>query len=159
MVDWHSLFPELATERELLGLINRLLLCDDRWSYELRDVPSRLTVDLRWNADGVAAEASAIGFAPLGTMPVTRRAPFTALGLWSSGFRKAFRFKPDEFMGVGDMNHDMPEPKYRSMHTATRKRVSQVRDVLTEAGVATGVTFCLSKDRAPDLVNLTWRRR
>jgi hypothetical protein len=107
-------------------------------------------VDLRWQSPAMD-ECSALGFAPIGTMPVTRRAPYTAFGMWTGGHDNPFRKRPDPFVGAGDMHHDLEEAAYRKMHTETRGAVDLRRDLLTETGVITGVTFCLARAYRPRL--------
>ena len=81
------IFPHINTEEDLVRLINAL--CSDpsgRW-YRVDDGiaadPSGIlhTVGLRWLLPSNRSVNHVLGFAPLETMPLTRRSPFTALFL------------------------------------------------------------------------------
>lgn len=137
-----AVFPNIETERQLLALLE-LMGRDPHWTMIRLPIPDRFAIDLRWKASE-SLDASAIGFAPLGTMPVTRRAPYVAIGVWAGGHRNPRRKKPDAFMGVGDMSHALQDERYNKMQRLTRERVSRARNVLQDPAVATGVTFCLS---------------
>jgi hypothetical protein len=137
-----AVFPNIETERQLLALLE-LLDRDPQWVVIRLPIPDRFAIDLRWKSSE-SLEASAIGFAPLGTMPVTRRAPYVAIGVWACGHNNPRRKKPDGFIGVGDMSHGLQDDRYDKMQRLTRDRVSRARNVLRDATVATGVTFCLS---------------
>jgi hypothetical protein len=137
-----AVFPSVVTEEQLFDLIE-LFRKSSRWSVRSVDVADRYAVDLRWLKPG-SEDASAIGFAPLGTMPVTRRAPYVAVGVWSKGHENPLRTKPDSFIGVGDMSHDLNEAQYKQMHKTTRAQVSRTRSVMADSAISTGVTFCLN---------------
>jgi hypothetical protein len=137
-----AVLPSIETEQQLRSLIE-LLGRDPQWNVIRLPIPDRFALDLRWKASE-SLEASAIGFAPLGTMPVTRRSPYVALGVWAGGHGNPRRKKPDTFMGVGDMSHGLQDERYDKMQRLTRERVSRARNVLKDPAVATGVTFCLS---------------
>jgi hypothetical protein len=137
-----AVFPGVVTEEQLFHLIE-LFRKGSRWSLRSVDVVDRYAVDLRWLRPG-SEDASAIGFAPLGTMPVTRRAPYVAVGVWSKGHENPMRTKPDNFIGVGDMSHDLDEVQYKQMHKTTRAQVSRTRTVMADDAISTGVTFCLN---------------
>lgn len=87
---------------------------------------------------------SALGFAPLGTMPVTRRAPYVALGIWAGGYDNPFRKRPDEFVGAGDMKHGLAEESYHRMRVDTVANMRARREALRTTDIITGVTFCVS---------------
>jgi len=137
-----AVFPNIETEQLLLSLLE-LLDRDPQWNVVRLPISDRLAFDLRWKASD-SLEASAIGFAPLGTMPVTRRSPYVAIGVWAGGHSNPRRKKPDAFIGVGDMSHGLQHERYDKMQRLTRERVSRARNVLKDSTVATGVTFCLS---------------
>ena len=139
-----AVFPSIETERQLMAFVE-LLIRDQQWTAIQRPISDRLAVELRWKASELL-EASAIGFAPLGTMPVTRRAPYVALGIWAGGHNNPRRKKPDAFVGVGDMSHTLRTDRYDTMQRLTRDHVSRTRSVLRDTTVVTGVTFCLSID-------------
>jgi len=137
-------FPQMTMARQICHLVEALS-ASARWTYSLRsDVPGRIGIDLRWRSPG-HLECSAMGFGPLGAMPVTRRAPYFAFGMWPGGHDNPFRTRPDEFVGAGDMSHGIPMDAYVKMRDDTRAMVGSRRDVLMARGVITGITFCLAK--------------
>ncbi len=139
------IFPNLRTELEVVGLVNALCT-HARWSCAIDvSVKKRTALDLRWRSTDELS-SSAIGFAPLGMMPLTRRAPYVALAVWPGGRDNHFKKKPHDFVGVGDMSHDYEKREYDRLFRTTRSQVGSVRDVLAEEGVVTGVTFAFSKD-------------
>ena len=138
-----AVFPSFSDEEDVVELLNELC-AHDRWCAQLREeVRDILALDLRWQSSATL-EASAMGFAPLPVMPVARRAPYVAIALWPTQHANRFRKKPESWSGVGDMAHDLVESKYRVLHKQTRARVSAIRDTLKNAGVLTGVSFCVS---------------
>jgi hypothetical protein len=141
-----AVFPNVETDRQLLSLIE-LLDRDPRWEVIQLPIPDRFAIDVRWRVSE-SLQASAIGFAPLGTMPVTRRAPYVAMGVWAGGHENPRRKKPDAFIGVGDMSHGLNDERYDKMQRLTRERVSRARNVLHDQRVFTGVTFCLPSSGA-----------
>lgn len=134
-------FPTIDTQAGIVDLLNALL-DDPRWRWREASVRGRFAADLRW-CDADRTPCSAIGFAPFGSMPVTRRGPYVAIGVWPGGFDNPMRKRPDDFVGVGDMKHDLTPDQYSKTRGITTKRVTWVRDVLQESGVITGVTFSL----------------
>lgn len=136
-----AIYPNIVTAQELLAFI-RLLDCSSDWTVTPLNVPGRSAVDMRW-ASSDSQQSSVMGFAPFGTMPVTRRAPYVAMALWPCGYDNPRRKKPDRFVGVGDMAHEFADERYDRMQRATRDRVSQTRHVHRDASLFTGMTFCL----------------
>jgi hypothetical protein len=76
-------------------------------------------------------------------MPVTRRAPYTAIGLWTGGYDNPHRRKPDQFVGAGDMKNTLDPDAYKEMHRETRAAIDAVRSLPNEDGITTGVSFTL----------------
>lgn len=149
-----AIFPRIDSESDLVALI-QALVADPRWSCVRRDVEDRVALDIRHTASADAAGCSAIGFGPLPMMPSNRHAPFFALGLWPGGFDNPNRKKRDEFVGVGDMRHDLDSAIYKESFDRTRARTKEFREVLHESGVVTGITFCLSLSAAEILGGVT----
>lgn len=148
-----AVYPDLRTESHLAALLLALLRSES-WYYEERMDPEgaqdRVHVDLRWRKED-GKECSAIGFAPLGVMPLTRRAPLFAMAVWPVGFTNPRRRKPDDFIGVGDMSHKFRRPTYDADLRETRERVQGIRDILGDSSIITGLTFSLSAEWRPVL--------
>lgn len=92
------LFPRVRTPREIVRLLETLCT-DDRWS--AKRVPwkkhsrSGVTpVGIEYTASSGERSASVMGLAPLGCMPITRRAPYVALAVY--GGPKATSYKRTE---------------------------------------------------------------
>ncbi len=138
-----AIFPTVETEKQLRQFIE-LLDSSEGWTVSRLAIPGRFAVDIRW-ALSASLQSSVTGFGPFGTMPVTRRAPYVAVALWPVGFTNPQRKRPDAFVGVGDMAHDLSDEKYQGYFQKTRERVKHTRDVLRDASLRTGTTFCLSE--------------
>jgi hypothetical protein len=82
------LFPELRTARDIADLLvalrrrERWQVTRARWprGYRKRDSIA-FSLEWRTRANGVC---DAMGLAPLGTMPITRRAPYVAIVVWGA---------------------------------------------------------------------------
>lgn len=79
------IFPDIATPTEIVELVN--LLCSapsGRW-YRTNDgidpADGLALIGLRWILKSNTSVNHVLGFAPIATMPATRRSPFTALFL------------------------------------------------------------------------------
>ncbi|WP_419927249.1 hypothetical protein [Candidatus Poriferisocius sp.] len=72
-------FPYADSVESISELIQQVARADD-WHANRIDVHNGIVhIGLRWSGVGEELVAWVLGFAPLNTMPVTRRAPFTAL--------------------------------------------------------------------------------
>lgn len=96
-------FPRISSDCEIIELA-RHLQTSSRWtigSSRHPSDPSLLGLSIRYQTQ-TGAYSSAMGFAPSGKMPVTRRAPYTMLALWA-GERKNefFRHGPRGLVGLG----------------------------------------------------------
>ena len=88
------LFPLLRTGEHVVELV-RFLSNSARWQVEAlewidhpREGESMFALRYRTTA-GLSMHS--MGFAPLGCMPVTRRAPYVAVALWTGGFENPHR--------------------------------------------------------------------
>jgi hypothetical protein len=143
-----AIFPLIRAEAQLADLL-RNLRAQSQWRCGEFDLKDReydkregMLVDLRWvRASGV--ESNVLGFAPFGSMPITRRAPFVALGAWCGGHDNRLRAKPDDFVGAGDMKHDFEKEKYDGMRKQTRSQVKALCALPGGAAAITGASFCL----------------
>ncbi|MFO7561104.1 MAG: hypothetical protein R6X02_00565 [Enhygromyxa sp.] len=101
-------FPRVTAESEIVELAQHLQR-GERWSVEVRSCPDSLG-EFKRRALGLSIEfetrkgirSQAMGFAPSGFMPVTRRAPFVALALWAGGRAGQPLFSPQS---SGDRQH------------------------------------------------------
>jgi hypothetical protein len=85
-------FPRVRSPRQVGRLLGRLR-ARPRWSCEpdgrSRDGDTREFLSLKWSTT-TGLVSHAMGFAPFGTMPVSRRAPYVAIGIWGGGFENPF---------------------------------------------------------------------
>ena len=93
------LFPSVSSEEAIVSLA-QLLAKDERWLVTHRLDPRRslLLVSVQWRTPE-SKWSSAMGFAPIISMPVPRRSPYAALALWPGRARKA----EQETVGFIDM--------------------------------------------------------
>jgi hypothetical protein len=136
-----AVFPDIVTAGQVRQFIE-LLAVSPGWTVAPVDIAGRFAVDIRWRSSA-ALESSVTGFAPLGTMPVTRRAPYVAVALWPCGHDNPRRKKPHSFVGLGDMAHEFTDETYDKLHRATKERVSRAKEVHNDPSLFTGMTFCL----------------
>ena len=94
-----AIFPAIRTEAQLVDQL-QLLASGDRWQMNREIVEGLVTDDvllgLRWKTPrGITSLP--MGFAPFGTMPVTRRAPYVCIATWTGAHENPHhkRFVPD----------------------------------------------------------------
>lgn len=89
------LLPFVASERALVDVLSALVAGSRRWQVHNRGrTPSGgVLVALEWQT-AAGDRSEAMGFAPLPTMPVTRRAPYFAIALWAGDRRNPERGMP-----------------------------------------------------------------
>ncbi len=153
-----AVFPEFRTAEDVVGLLVALAgksgwsLSHEKWGKHARDAE---LVSLWWRTPG-GLRTSVMGFAPFGSMPVTRRAPFVALAAWTGpklNPQKSKKMKmadsPDE-VGFVDMPPLVAET-HDSMWDATRARVRELKALPQEGAALPSVAFCLPSACAPSL--------
>ncbi len=74
------LFPFITSEAGLVEELKRLL-DSGRWRITERTVADVVHIGIEWQTHG-RERSDAMGFAPLPSMPVPRRAPYFAIGMW-----------------------------------------------------------------------------
>ncbi|MEZ4297235.1 MAG: hypothetical protein R3B70_19880 [Polyangiaceae bacterium] len=145
------LFPRLRTAEDIAGLLLSLAShprwrCSRvAWRKHPRDADQLLS--LNWiTADGTPS--SAIGFAPIGSMPVTRRAPYVAIALWSGGHENPYRADkaPSPTIGLVDYPVSMKRDEYENLWSGTRACVEDLlRDPPEDGWHLQKVSFCLPR--------------
>jgi hypothetical protein len=151
------LFPHLRTAKEVAQLLE-VLRRSDRW--EATRVEWRKHARANTTPIGLTFRTasnwatSVMGFAPLGTMPVTRRAPYTAFALWPNGPANPFMRTKEKGAVIGfiDGPHDLDEdkrPTYDAWLNTSRGRVDELFAVPPEDRVwLRQVAFCLPRNAA-----------
>lgn len=153
-------FPRVAAESEIVELAWHLQ-SGERWSVGARSHPRSLA-ELGSRALGLSIEfqtpagdrSNAMGFAPSGFMPVTRRAPFVALALWGGGRdNEFFRYSPAGTVNMADVPTNLRREPYRKTweHSVadTQRRLGDPRH---DSVWLRNVAFCLPRT----LVELHW---
>ena len=72
-------FPYARTAEEVAELLGQITRQDGWYAVKLSVVEDVTLIGLRWSGVGKGHVTWVLGFAPLPSMPVTRRAPFTAI--------------------------------------------------------------------------------
>lgn len=146
-----AVFPTIREPREVVEVI-RALVGAPRWRIDKRqwkiyERPDCL-VWLRWRTAG-EKWSSVLGFAPFGSMPVHRRAPFVALALWPGVHSNPFRPESPARIGFADMilPKGLTEQKgYDAQWVATQKQTDTLRVAPREGAARPDVTFCLAAE-------------
>lgn len=99
------LFPRVRTPRGV-GRLLKTFATGDRWQIErvpwrkhARDGAGLVGLYFR-TKEGL--RSSVMGFAPIGCMPVTRRAPYVALAVWAGGKLNEHKRSPEGMVGFID---------------------------------------------------------
>jgi hypothetical protein len=128
-----AVLPEVRTEQQLATQL--LTLVDDRWRASRVPTPEGVETDdvfigLEWRtSQGLIS--SPMGLAPLGTMPATRRAPYTCIAAWSGGRENKFRKKTDPVVHLLDTNLDrwpggLAPDTYKTLRINSENLASQI---------------------------------
>lgn len=156
-----AVFPGLRTAEDIAELLAELAGKPGWWlssaSWGKKYPRTDALVSLWWRTPG-GLRTSVMGFAPLGSMPVTRRAPFVALAAWTGpklNPQKSSKMKadpPDE-VGFVDMRILNPET-HDSTWDTTRTRVQELKALTQEGAALPAVAFCLPSSCASRLAPL-----
>lgn len=143
-----AVFPSLRTPEEIVLLL-AALTAGERWSISRgtwkRHPRKDVLLCLRWQRAPGAPMSSVLGLAPLGSMPVHRRAPFVALSLWPGDKANPFYSKGRTI----SLAH-MPPPqniRTKAHHSNLWKRSEKASDGLRaippEGAADHAISFCL----------------
>jgi hypothetical protein len=135
-------FPDLASVTDLAQLVQRFATAD-RWSVVPTEGrrPGQYDVLVKWKTrEGQISHA--LGLAPSFEMPITRRAPITAMAFWVGGHNNGLLKVPaSKPISLADSAHKLPELKYWRLWNDS---VASTREYLKESAVPLrDVTFCL----------------
>jgi hypothetical protein len=143
-----ALFPYARSAEDIAQLV-RTLARSERW--KCRRVEWRkharnecVLVGITWQTrEGLPT--SVMGFAPLGAMPVTRRAPIVALALWPGPHANPFRQdKRGPVIGFVDGAHGLNAVTYDSVWADTKASVqSLLAEPPEDAARLREAAFCL----------------
>lgn len=150
------LLPFITTEAGLVDVLSGLRAGSQRWKLRARgqSPTGNALVGVEWTtANGDISDA--MGFAPLPSMPVPRRAPYFAIAAWPGGQLNPERgIKPTPRARAGEVSfldaaHTFKHDLYENMWTGTEKAVADLmiapRD---DARLYRKVAFVLSPSAA-----------
>lgn len=122
------LSPRSASPADVASLL-RALRRSDRWQATdvstASDVERALVrIDLKWRrADG--GFASVVGFGPLRCMPISRRAPYVALAMWTGPHANDI-VKASEPVSVAGVRLRLPPALAKKLKSNTKERVDKM---------------------------------
>lgn len=126
-----AVFPRIAGDRDFVELLNEFAH-NERWTLRRRPKLSPtgcVLVGLEWRtADGDSSDA--MGFGPMSSMPVPRRAPYFAIAAWLGSRSNPFRGCPPTPGAIPgqisflDAAHGFEMPRYERLWTKTTKLVA-----------------------------------
>ncbi len=123
------LFPSLRTPRDLLEVLGTLCT-DPRWQVnevhwlEGRERPDSVALSLTWKTP-TGDISDAMGVGPLGTMPVTRRAPHFAVIVWGGPHLNPYIRKTDR-VGVASAPTGLDKAEHARLMKVTDERVREL---------------------------------
>lgn len=140
-----AIFPDLRSPEDVARLIDALSR-DTAWScseVQWREYPREdLLISLEWSTPS-GHMTSAMGLGPLGSMPITRRAPYMAIALWPGGQENPFRQEPRKRVSLADMPHSLPRDIHDTYWRRTEENKARYLDGQSEGSARPRVTFCL----------------
>lgn len=123
------LFPRMRGVEEIAELV-RTLDTHPRWRACIDPAMARdadeVGLRLTWTTREKRT-TNAMGFAPLGYMPVTRRAPYVAVAAWTGGHSNSIRStKSEGEVTMGDAPPKMERAKYKVTLQKTREQTGRL---------------------------------
>ena len=145
------IFPDLRRDEDIARLIDKLgryvswTVSEIEW----KDFPrSDLLVGLDWRTP-TGHFSTAMGMAPLATMPVTRRSPYVTLAIWPGGHENPFRPSDRARVSLADMKHGLDAYTHDKFWHQTKATVLEHLDGQQEGAAQLRVSFCLRSDVRP----------
>lgn len=131
-----AIFPMITGPVALVDFLNSLSR-DPRWNVQRRTKPSPagdVLIGVEWSTSQ-GDVSHTMGFAPFGTMPVPRRAPYVAIATWPGGRLNGFRGTPPTPAGRNgevsflDVSHRLDEQPYQAAWAMTTAQVANLMSV------------------------------
>lgn len=140
-------FPSVRTDAEIVELLSslatgpRFTLVEFQWPNS--KPRSEVLVGLEWETPR-GHRSRAMGLAPSGNMPVTRRAPFVSILVWPGGHENPHRQEDYRTVGVADMQTSVSHEQYEQWWEQTKAEKTE-RCLLEPSSSAAfrEVAFCL----------------
>jgi hypothetical protein len=123
----------VRTERQLAEQL-LALAAGERWRVQRVPAPARLTTDdvfvnIEWRTADAKVWSSPMGLGPFGTMPATRRAPYTVIAAWTGGHENTFRRKVEPVVHFLDTNmsaHRLTATRYTKLTRTSQKATTEM---------------------------------
>lgn len=139
------IFPDLRTDNDVASVI--LNLCQDA-AWQWHEEPWRkhgrgdVLISLQWRTPA-GNLSTALGLAPLGTMPITRRAPYVCIVVWPGGHENPYWPTKGGNVSLADMPHDFNEEVHAAMRSESEAKTKDLLDSHAEGAADYRVSFCL----------------
>lgn len=144
-------FPYADSVESVSELVQQIARADDWYANRIDVHDGIVHIGLRWSGVGDGLVAWALGFAPLPTMPVTRRAPFTAVIFRSLGDytmeRKTDSSDPETEVHLADICGS--GAKNSPVWATTRDQRRRLVEPSLAGGARARVSFSLPVDSLP----------
>jgi hypothetical protein len=146
------LFPRLRAADDVVGLLS-LLVQHERWRCSAVDWgASKRDGYTLFGLDWITregAKSSAMGFAPLGSMSVTRRAPYVAIALWAGGHENKHKPSTRNVVGFVDFPVSGGKKEHDRLWEKSRADVQTLlSDPAEDAALLRRVAFCVPDSAA-----------
>lgn len=142
--------PRVKSEAEIVELARGFDQAE-RWHVSAHSCPNEpdlLGLSIEFFTQSGARSAT-MGFAPSGSMPVTRRAPYVALATWGGGRENPHFERGGSDVNFADVPTRLPKESYESMwassQKATRVRLEEPR---FDSKWLRKISFCLPRPLA-----------
>ena len=144
------IFPYAQTAEDVAKVLGQITRQDGWYAMRLAVVEDITLIGLRWSGVGEGYVTWVLGFAPLPTMPVTRRAPFTAIVLRTVTEHGDIARKTERdrtVVHLADYCKRKGGPKWENTSRMRAALVEEPRDKWAKAKVA----FALPSEAVGDL--------
>jgi hypothetical protein len=123
-----AVLPGIRTEHQVAEQLLELAK-GNRWRVRHVPRPDALATDdvfvgLEWQTGTPDLWSSPMGLAPLGTMPATRRAPYTCIAAWTGGRDNRFKKKIEplvHFLDVDLTGYRLTSDRYKRLRKDSEK--------------------------------------
>lgn len=154
----------LTAARTESDLVDQLLALagGERWRVRRVPTPGKLAtsdvfVGLEWRTAATPELwSSPMGLGPFGTMPPTRRAPYTVIATWPGGRENTFNTRRDPVVHFLDTNLSAYRLTAKSYDKLTKTSLAATRAILVNDSARNyrNVAFRLSSSAGPRLASL-----
>jgi len=148
-----AIFPHLRGEAEVVSLLE-MLAQRPRWKIGLlpwkrhkRDDAQLVSLSFTTACDH---QFAVMGFAPFGSMPVTRRAPYVGLAIWGGGHANEHHSADGQSVGLPDVPTRLTADKHAlNWQQTTAKTKALLSSPPEDRAQLREMAFCLTKSVLP----------